>query len=169
MNILYTVLISLFALAAVVLSSAGFSGAILLWLGIFILSAVQGFEVISLTWIIIFLAAAAAGEIIEFAGGMIGARRAGGSSGAVKGALFGGMAGAVVFSSLIGIPGFFVGVLTGTFAGAFIVEYVSGRDFYSSSKAGAGALAARVISSGIKVLVILFISSIAVAKHMGVF
>ncbi len=169
MNIFYASLITLAALASLVLAMAGFPGSFLLWLTIFLISLAEGFNIIGPSLLVLFFLICSAGELLEYLSGVIGAKKSGGGAASVRGALIGGLTGAVILSSLIPLWGFFIGVFLGTFSGAFIGEYNSKKDFYSSARVGMGALAARVGASGIKVLIILVISSISAARHMGFF
>ncbi len=169
MAIVYIALISAAALVSLVVAMTGMPGGFILFLVILVISIIEGFDPLGYGWILVFFFVAAAAEVFEYLSGLIGTRRLGGSRSAMKGALIGGMTGALLLSAVIPVWGFLVGVFPGTFIGAFIGEYNKGKDFYRSSKAGMGALAGRVVASSLKVFVILFMASMAVARYSGLF
>ncbi len=168
MAIVYIALIAAAALISLAVSITGMPGSFILWFVILIISIIEGFEVLSVYGVTVFFVAACAAEILEYLSGLIGTRRSGGSRSAMKGALIGGMTGAIILSAIVPF-GFLIGVFPGTFLGAFIGEYKTGKDFYKSSKVGIGALAGRVVAASLKVMVILFTASIAIARYTGLF
>lgn len=94
---------------------------------------------------------AALGELLEFAAGMAGAKRAGSGRRGAMGAVVGGGAGAIVGSLLIPVPlvGSLMGGCAGAGIGAFSCELAGGRDRADSLRAaigaGLGSLTGRVI------------------------
>jgi uncharacterized protein YqgC (DUF456 family) len=72
---------------------------------------------------------AAAGEGLEAAAGILGAKWGGATRRGMIGAFAGGIAGAILGSPLIPIPliGTLIGALLGTFAGAFYAEWTAER------------------------------------------
>jgi hypothetical protein len=93
-------------------------------------------------WVlIVILALAAVGEILEFLAGALGTKVAGGTRGGAVGALLGGIVGGIVGTILIPIPlvGTVVGACLGAFAGAVIAEAHGGMEFKLSLRSGAGA------------------------------
>jgi len=81
------------------------------------------------------------GEIIEFAGGMHGARKAGASRRGSIAALAGAMVGAIFGTFLIPIPflGTLLGACGGAGLGAWAVEFSGGRKMHESVRCGVGA------------------------------
>ena len=112
------------------------------------------------TWtIVIVLALAVVGEVIEAWLGFGLARRYGGSKRAGWGALLGGLVGAVV-----GVPvpviGSVIGALIGSFAGAVVFEYsTSGAG--TALRAGWGALLGRAAATAAKTAVGVVIAVVA--------
>jgi len=84
---------------------------------------------------------AALGEIFEFLGAAAGSKKAGGSLRASVGALFGGIAGAVVGTFTIPIPflGTLIGAAGGAFAGSSLMELSKGKSLETSTHVGAHA------------------------------
>jgi uncharacterized protein YqgC (DUF456 family) len=81
--------------------------------------------------LVIALALAVLGEVLEFLAGVIGLRRGGGTSRGMWGAIIGGLVGLFVATPLFAfVPffGSFLGVLLGTFVGAFLGELTHPRD-----------------------------------------
>ena len=85
---------------------------------------------------IIFLAAL--GELLEFLGAAAGSKKAGGSLRASVGALFGGIAGAIVGTFTIPIPflGTLIGAAGGAFAGSWLMELSKGKTIDKSTHVG---------------------------------
>ncbi|MFH1414587.1 MAG: DUF456 domain-containing protein [Elusimicrobiota bacterium] len=166
MNIVYTVIIIVAAILGTILSAAGFAGTVVLWLGIFICSLLNGFNTIGAGLLVLFLLLSAVGEASEYLSGMMGAKKYGASKAGIIGALLGGLAGGILFSFLfIGI-GTVLGVFFGTFLGAFTGEYISGKGIIASGKAGLGAFIGRVAAVGIKILVILVMTMVSLVKYL---
>ena len=82
-----------------------------------------------------------AGELIEFAAGTIGSRKAGGKTAGSIGAILGGITGALVGTLLLPIPviGSLAGACGGAFLGACLGELSQGRKMEASIKSGVGA------------------------------
>jgi uncharacterized protein len=93
-------------------------------------------------WTLLFaVALAVLGELAEFAAGLVGARRAGGSRAGAGGALLGGLVGGIVGTFAIPIPvlGSILGACGGAFAGAMGMELAIGRGVDASIRSGLGA------------------------------
>ena len=94
-------------------------------------------------------------EVFEFATGMVGAKRAGGTRQGAIGALAGGVVGALLATFLIPIP--LIGILTGTCLGAaggtILVETWAGMPPEASVRAGIGAGAGRFFGTVAKLLI----------------
>ncbi len=110
-------------------------------------------QVFSLTTIIVLLALAVIGEILEFFTGMFGAKVGGGGK---LSAFF-----SLVFSMFFGIGATFVlpvpvvgtliGAIVGAFFGAWLGEHASSRDNKTPLKAGTGAAVGRLLGTVAKV------------------
>ncbi|MFN0138289.1 MAG: DUF456 domain-containing protein [Phycisphaerae bacterium] len=96
--------------------------------------------------LIALVALAVVGEIWEFAAGIAGARKAGasgwGSLGALVGAIIGGIAG--TFMIPIPVIGSLAGACGGAAAGAWLLEFASGRTHDEAVRSGVGAGIGRV-------------------------
>lgn len=97
--------------------------------GIWLAAAVDGYRHVGLWWLLIIGLLAAAGVIIEFIAGMLGARRLGASRHALWGASLG-----TLMGLFFGIPG----LLLGPFAGALLGELASGKSVLRSTHVGIG-------------------------------
>jgi uncharacterized protein YqgC (DUF456 family) len=149
MKYLYITIILIAALVGTGISFIGMSGALMLWVGLFVCSLLDGFNTIGVWQLVIFLILAASSEIIEYISGVYGAKRFGASSRGVFGAVIGGIAGMVIFSAVLVGIGTIIGVLLGTFSGAFIGEY-----------------SLNIVAIGVKVLIILIITFISIIRYI---
>ncbi len=119
--------------------------------------------------VIILAVLAGVGEIAEFAAGMVGARRAGGSRRAAVFSLIGSLIGAIGGAS-IGIPipilgsavGAVVGGALGAFGGAAFAEHTRGEVAGHSLKVGQAAFWGRLIGTGAKTIVASVIAAVAI-------
>lgn len=85
------------------------------------------------------IALAALGELIEFLGGIVGARRAGGTRWGALGAIVGGVIGALVGTGALPVLGTVVGACVGAFVGSAAVEIASGQRLRGALRAARGA------------------------------
>jgi len=104
-------------------------------------------------------------EVVETLAGAAGAGKAGGSKRGMVGAVVGGFAGAIVLTPVIPIPivGTIAGLCIGSFAGAFAVEAVIGKEWGQSVNIGWGAAKGRFWGTLFKVtigVVMLFVAAI---------
>lgn len=103
------------------------------------------------------------GEILEFAAGVIGVKKGGGTKRGMWGALIGGILGAIILTPIIPVPviGSLIGALAGTFIGALIGESTAVEGTVRGSiKPATGATLARVLSTMVKmgIAVIIWLS-----------
>jgi uncharacterized protein YqgC (DUF456 family) len=87
------------------------------------------------------LALAVVGEIVEFAAGAAGAKRAGASGWGAIGALIGAIVGGLTATLAIPIPvvGSLIGACAGAAAGAWLCELAIGRSHEQAVRSGVGA------------------------------
>ena len=104
--------------------------------------------------LIVIVALALAGELLELFAGAAGSKQAGGSRrgavGALIGALIGGIVGTIVIP--IVVVGSLVGTCGGAAIGAWALELQSGRDMRPSLKAGLGAGVGRLAGTVAKLI-----------------
>lgn len=140
----YATLLALLNLACLSLTLAGLPG-IWLMIGLSLLvawltpqSSRIGFEWPTLVTVLVIAAIA---EIVELLAGATGSKKSGGSHWGAIGALFGGMAGAILGTFLIPVPviGTIAGAVGGAFAGAVILELASGKPHGVALRSGKGA------------------------------
>jgi uncharacterized protein len=110
---------------------------------------ITNFRTLSTGFLILAIALALLGEVLESWVGFRFAKRYGGSSRAGWGALVGGLVGAVV-----GVPlpviGSVIGGFVGAFVGAAVFEYTKARQAQGSVRAGWGAVLGRAAAVTIK-------------------
>jgi uncharacterized protein YqgC (DUF456 family) len=102
---------------------------------------------------------AAAGEVLELASGVFGARKGGAGRRGSAGALGGGLFGALIGTFWIPIPvvGSLIGACAGACLGAWFLEQTGGRDSWASLRAGVGAGVGRALGTVIKLAVGIFL------------
>ena len=144
-----TLLMLAAALAGLVLIPFGLPGLWLIVLAIIGYGWLTDFQTMSVWFLILVIALALAGELIEAWIGFRFAQRYGGSRRAGWGALIGGLVGAVV-----GVPlpvvGSVIGGFVGAFVGAAVFEYTRARHAEGAARAGWGAVLGRAAAVGIK-------------------
>lgn len=111
---------------------------------------------LALGWptVIVALACAGLGELVEFVAAALGAKRGGGGWRSSVGALLGSVVGAV-FGAIVGVPIPLLGPLIaavlfaalGAMAGAMIGERTTGREWHETLGAGSAAFSGRLIGT----------------------
>lgn len=97
------------------------------------------------------VAAALAGEAIEFAAGAVGSRSAGGTRSSSLGALVGGIIGAIAGAAFPPIIGAVIWGVVGAGAGAILGEFAAGnRSVRSHLAIGGGAAAGKAVGTIVK-------------------
>ncbi len=104
----------------------------LIWAGVLIYAVYDGFESISWVLVLIFGVLTILSVILDYFGGVIGAKK----YGATKWGLIGSVIGGIVGFFMGGI----IGLIFGPFFGAVLFELIFGKDFRSSLKSGVGTL-----------------------------
>ncbi|HVR75755.1 MAG TPA: DUF456 domain-containing protein [Planctomycetota bacterium] len=94
-------------------------------------------------------------EVVEFAAGAVGTRRAGGSTWGAAGAILGGIAGGILgtFYILIPVVGSILGAAIGALCGAVVAERLAGRPFEEAVRSGKGAFVGRLLGTVSKVAI----------------
>jgi uncharacterized protein YqgC (DUF456 family) len=138
------------SLAGLVLIPFGLPGLWVIVLGVVGYGWLTDFRTIGTGVMILAIALAMLGEVIESWLGFRLARRYGGSSRAGWGALIGGLIGAIV-----GVPvpliGSVIGGFVGAFVGAALFEYTRARRYETAAKAGWGAVLGRAAAAAAKI------------------
>lgn len=104
-------------------------------------------------WVLLMcLAVAGFGELLEFAAGALGAKTGGGTQRGMIGAIVGGIIGAILLTPIVPIPvvGTLVGALVGTFVGAVVGEVSATQNpmtVRKSIRPAAGATIGRVLGT----------------------
>ena len=104
----------------------------LIWLGIFIYAVCDGFESISWLLLLIFAVLTIFSVVLDYLGGVIGAKKFGATRWGIIGSIFGGIGGFFM--------GGIVGIIIGPFLGAVLLEIVFGKDLRGAFKSGVGTL-----------------------------
>jgi uncharacterized protein YqgC (DUF456 family) len=151
-------------LTGLVLIPFGLPGLWLILLGIIGYGWLTDFETLSAGFLIVAIALALLGEVLESWIGFRFAKRYGGSSRAGWGALVGGLIGAIV-GVPVPIVGSVVGGFVGAFVGAALFEYSRARQSGVAAKAGWGAVLGRAAAAGLKMAIgiVLIVSSLWLA------
>ena len=118
--------------------------------GILVYGWLTDFRSMSVATIVVILAIAFAGEVIESWLGFRYAKRYGGSGRSGWGALIGGLVGAVV-GVPIAVIGSVLGAFIGSFIGAALFELTYSRDAGVATRAGWGAVVGRAAAAAVKV------------------
>ena len=108
------------------------------------------FRSLSVALIVIVLALALSGEIIETWLGFRFAKRYGGSSRSGWGALLGGIVGAIV-GAPVPVIGSVIGAFLGSFIGAALFEYSASRQLEVATRAGWGSVVGRAAAAAAKI------------------
>jgi uncharacterized protein len=137
------------SLIGLVLIPFGLPGLWVILLGIIGYGWITDFQTLSIGFLILAVALAVLGEVLESWIGFRLAKRYGGSSRAGWGALVGGLVGAVV-GVPIPVVGSVIGGFVGAFIGAAVFEYTKARHAEGSVRAGWGAVLGRAAAVAIK-------------------
>jgi uncharacterized protein YqgC (DUF456 family) len=147
------------ALVGLALIPLGLPGLWVMVGGILVYGWLSDFRSMSVATIVIILAIAFAGELIESWLGFRYAKRYGGSTRSGWGALIGGLVGAVV-GVPIAIIGGVIGAFLGAFVGAALFEFTYSRHAGAATRAGWGAVVGRAAAAAAKVALGVVIAAI---------
>jgi hypothetical protein len=150
MELLAVVILVLAGLVGLVLIPVGLPGLWVMVGGVLAYGWLTDFRTIGVATIVIVVAIAFLGEIIESWLGFRFAKRYGGSSRSGWGALAGGLVGAVV-GVPIAIIGSVIGAFIGAFLGAALFEYSYSRHAGVAVGAGWGAVVGRAAAAAAKI------------------
>ena len=104
----------------------------LIWIGVFIYAVCDGFESIGWSLLLIFAILAIVSLVLDYLGGVIGAKKYGATRWGLIGSVIGGIAGFFM--------GGIVGLIFGPFFGAVLSELIFGKDLKGAFKSGIGTL-----------------------------
>jgi hypothetical protein len=156
-----TLLLVAASLVGLALIPLGLPGLWLIVLGIIGYGWLTDFRTVSAGFLVLVLALALSGELLESWIGFGFARRYGGSRRAGWGALVGGLVGAIV-----GVPvpilGSVIGGFVGAFLGAAVFEYSLARRSGAAARAGWGAVLGRAVAAATKLALGVAISVAAI-------
>ena len=124
------------------LSMLAFSGTWLVLLAALVTALSTGFP--NIGTLIAFALLCIAAEVLEALAGFLGVQKRGGSKLAGVAALIGGLFGAVIGSGVFPIIGTFLGMLVGSFALAYLVEYRNSGKQAEAAHIARGAVWARL-------------------------
>ncbi len=127
-------------LIALLIMFGGLSGVVLpvipstplIWLGVFIYAVFDGFKSIGWLLLLIFAVLAILSVILDYFGGVIGAKKYGATKWGLIGSIIGGIAGFFM--------GGIVGLIFGPFFGAVLLELIFDKDLKGAFKSGVGTL-----------------------------
>jgi uncharacterized protein YqgC (DUF456 family) len=104
-------------------------------------------------FIVLLLAAAVIGEIIEAVSSALGAKKFGASTGGTIAAIVGSIVGLILGTSLFPVIGSLMGAFAGAFLGAYLYEYIKLRDRDQAMRAGMGAFLGRTAATVVKEII----------------
>jgi uncharacterized protein len=122
--------------------------------GIWLMTAVDHYQHLSVGWLLVIAAVGAVGLLLDLIAGALGARRVGASSRAVWGALLG-----TVIGLFFGLPG----MLLGPFVGALLGELAAGNSVLRSAHVGVGTWVGLIFGTIIKLVVSIIMVAIGAA------
>ena len=104
----------------------------LIWLGVFIYAVCDGFKSIGWLLLLIFAILTIISLVLDYFGGIIGAKKFGATKWGLIGSVIGGIAGFLM--------GGIVGLIFGPFFGAVLLELIFDKDLKGAFKSGVGTL-----------------------------
>ncbi|MBN2121183.1 MAG: DUF456 domain-containing protein [Candidatus Omnitrophica bacterium] len=141
-------------------------GTLIILIGALIYAFLTNFSIFTIKSLVLLLVFYLCGEVFENLSVILGTKKMGASNLAVVGAFIGGLAGAALGVSALGI-GIIPGTFLGIFLGAFLAELVLKRDIIKSLKAGTGGLLGRLGSIVFKVIIALIMFLIMATRIIG--
>jgi uncharacterized protein YqgC (DUF456 family) len=145
----------LVALAGIILPFVP-GGVPVAWLGLFIFAIGTGFERISLAATLIFLGVMLLTIAVDFFSPMLGAGKYRASRWGILGAFIGSLLGIFILGLW--------GIILGPFMGAILGELIAGRKYTQAFKVGFGTIIGLILSSLMKVVVILIMLGFLIAS-----
>lgn len=120
--------------------------------GIWLAAAVDGYRHLSMTWLIILGVLAAIGIAMDFVAASLGAKRVGASSQAIWGASIGTLVGL-----FFGLPG----LILGPFVGALLGELISSKSMLRSTHVGVSTSLGLLFGTLVKLVLSIIIVAVA--------
>ena len=117
----------------------------LVFAGVLIYALLTGFAQTGWLVLLVIFGLAALSQILDYAATAYGAKKYGGSAGAMWGSVIGGIGGALIFSIF--------GLLIGIFLGAVIMDYFQNRSTRQALKVGGGSLLGLLGGTLMKIIV----------------
>ncbi len=132
------------AVAGLISHVFGFPGNFIILADSILFGWYDGFKEVTIKILIVLLALALLGELVEFVLGILGAKKYKSSNKAIVGSIVFGIIGGI-----LGIPFFFgigavIGAFVGAFIGAFLVEFLLEKNVDRAVKSGWGAFVGRL-------------------------
>jgi hypothetical protein len=166
MDILLAILLVVLNTLGILLVLVGLPGTWFILLATAGVSAISGRDMASVPTIAVLAALALAGEVLEFAAGAAGSRKAGGSWRATVGAIILGLVGGIVGSFVLPVIGSLLGACMGAFAGALLGELSAGKDLEPAINVGANAFVGRFLGTVLKLGVAVAMWAIATVASL---
>jgi uncharacterized protein YqgC (DUF456 family) len=137
-------------------------GAPLIFLGVLAVAWADGFARIGAPGLIALGLLTALISAVDYAAGLVGARRFGASRWGVLGAFLG-----LVLAFPLGLTGFgLVGLAIGPVVGALLLEYLKDPDFDRAAQVGLGTLLGFVVGTALKYALAFFLIGLAVVLYI---
>ncbi|MCK4412248.1 MAG: DUF456 domain-containing protein [Candidatus Eisenbacteria sp.] len=149
-NVALVVLLDVLLLAGLIAIPVGLSGTFILVGFALIIALLTGFQAVTLWALLLLLAFAIVGEIIESSLGSLMARRYGASKWGMIGAYVGGIVGAIAGTPILPIIGTLIGSFIGAAGLAVLFEWIHLRQLGASMPPGWGAILGKALASFLK-------------------
>ena len=143
----------IFSVAGIICHFFGLPGNWIIFAVSLLLAWSGDFDKIQANSIVVLLALAIGGEVLEFILGIIGAKKYESSNRAIAGSIVFGILGAIWGAPFFFGIGSVVGAFVGAFAGAVLIELLSGKGLDRSINSGWGTLLGRVGGSFTKIII----------------
>lgn len=147
------VLLHLAVLAGLLAVVLGLSGNFILLGLALVVALIGGFQHLAWWGLLLLLALAILGEVVEAFLGVATARGFGATRWGMIGTFAGGLLGAAAGTAVFPVVGSLVGAFLGSFLGAVIGELLRGRRTAESMRAGTGAFLGKVIATSFKLAI----------------
>ncbi len=155
------------AVAGLISHVFGFPGNFIILADALLFGWYDGFREVTLKVLVILLALALVGELVELIVGILGAKKYKSSNKAIVGSIVFGIIGGI-----LGIPFFFgigavIGAFIGAFVGASLVEFFLERKVDRAMKSGWGALLGRLAGTFFKGAIGVAMIVIVIVRYLG--
>lgn len=156
MDIIVITGILIFTLMAVIITWVGISGPFLMSIFSLIWGLTTHFSNITVTYVVVFFIISVTFEVLEIFMGGLAEMYYGASGRSAVFAIFGGIVGAFLGTSLLLLIGAFLGLFIGSYLGAYLSEKLSGKTNAESMRTAFGTIMGNIVSRAMKSVAAVF-------------